>query len=132
MRTETGYYPEYRGDQEVREGTQHGHKELGFMVNTTPWFECLEPRSSWWRHGNDFDVFGVSLFAIGVWCWCDYNDAFVGRLLDKDECEDEECACKGEFHVEVQSMPLSLAARTWWREDITHLQEYPAASMYPA
>jgi hypothetical protein len=49
MCTKTGDYPENRGDQEVRKRAQHGHEELGFVIDTTPWFQSLDPGSSWGR-----------------------------------------------------------------------------------
>ncbi|KAG9755092.1 putative MFS transporter, partial [Aureobasidium melanogenum] len=48
--------------------TNHSHEELSFVINTTPWFECLQPRSPWRRHHQDFDVFDMSFLLFRVWC----------------------------------------------------------------
>jgi hypothetical protein len=78
MCTKTGDYPENRGDQEVRKRAQHGHEELGLVIDTTPWFQSLDPGSSRWCQSDDLDVFVMSFLVVGVRCWCGYNDAFVG------------------------------------------------------
>lgn len=91
--------PEYGGYDEVAEGTDHSHEELGFVVDVAPRLQGTEERLSLRDLRNDglalsvlsidfLGIRGAACFACGCDCG-GHGFAVVHCLFDDKESEDE-------------------------------------------